>query len=106
MGRSIVRDINKGITMQQQKHAKLTSFLIKDILNLPTTHHMSQEETLRQLTSEYIKKPTPIKLDAFAHFPRDILMLQEGKKEHCLPTYYSIATGYVLCDRDALQSNF
>ena len=54
--------------------------MIEDILNLPSRQQAVREEQLRFLASEFIKRPTPIKLDAFPRFPAELLFLREGKK--------------------------
>ncbi|XP_067952025.1 homeobox protein BarH-like 2 [Watersipora subatra] len=64
--------------MEKPRHSRTTSFMIKDILNLPASHLMAREEHIQQFNSEFITKPTPIKLDCFRQFPHELLMLQEG----------------------------
>lgn len=67
--------------MEQHLREKTTSsFMIADILNLPSSQQAVREEHLRFLTSEFVKRPTPIKLDSFPRFPAEFLFLREGKE--------------------------
>ena len=75
---------HKGKADDEMEHSQKTSssssFMIEDILNLPSRQQAVREEQLRFLASEFIKRPTPIKLDAFPRFPAELLFLREGKK--------------------------
>jgi hypothetical protein len=69
--------------MERQAREKASSsFMIADILNLPTSQHAVREQQLRFLASEFIKRPTPIKLDTFPRFPAELLFLREGKDNY------------------------
>jgi len=63
--------------MQQSREK--TSFLIKDILNLPANQHTTAAaEHMNFFTTELIQKPTPVKMESFSRFPAELLLLREG----------------------------
>ena len=50
-----------------------TSFFIKDILDLPATHH----KLVGNIDMNFLHMPMPV--DPFTHYSKELLLLREGE---------------------------